>query len=146
MGNFTGKKFDRSMDIKEVARLVRKDINAAKRAGLLPRSMKISVAISRYSMGCSLSIVVREWPGRVVNPAWCLGHILDPHGMARAPRLTEQGNRWIEALEALANEYNYDRSDSTTDYYDKAFYLGISFGDAEEDERTAQIAELKAVM
>lgn len=149
MRKFTGKKFEatKNMDIKDIAKLVRMDIATAKKAGQLPRLMKVSVSIERYSMGCSLCVTVKEWSGRVVNPAWCLGSINDPHGPNRAPRYTEQGTAWLEVLEAIANDYNYDNSDSETDCYEKAFSLHVGFAHIPEDaERQAQIDELKAVM
>lgn len=84
------------MDIKEIAKLVRKDLKEA-----FPNYI-FKVQIERYSMGQSLHIQV--------------------NGTGIKERFSEEARKLEEEIRALANEYNYDDSDIMTDYFNVRFY------------------------
>ena len=123
--HYTGTRYDRDRDVKDIAKLLRKDIKAAVKAGSLPRG-KYQVRISRYSMGQSISVDASELDGIEVanmarfraearNPA--LRHLGTPVG-----KLKSDAAYAVEAkLTALMSAYNFDKSDSMTDYYNSAF-------------------------
>jgi hypothetical protein len=92
-----GTKYEQTkdLDIAQIAKLVRQDIAAEVKAGLLPK-VKYSVRISRYSMGQSLDVTIGQ--------------------ADRSP---------IQRIEAIVFAYNYDGSDSQTDYFDNRFYTHI---------------------
>lgn len=47
----------------------------------------------------------------------------------RAPRETAAATALREAVESIANRYNFDHSDSQTDYFHVNFYLTVAFAD-----------------
>ena len=109
----------------EVAKRVRVDLKDA----FPPKDgWKFSVRAPRYS---TLYVTVTQVPhGFVVkNPAWVKfaqenPNQPPPHGMGR---LTEEADAALKRMKSLVNEYNYDRSDSMTDYFDRGFYETVEF-------------------
>ena len=148
----TGSKYDSSMDIAQVAKLVRAELKAETKAGRLPKGVKYSVRTSRYSMGCSLTVEVKAVPQGfgVVNPhrAW-LDHD-DPHfayhtlavNDPRYPRLTAEAAELVASLERLVNQYNRKDIDSMTDYYNVSFSEHVGFAyEVEQADRERVLAE-----
>lgn len=43
------------------------------------------------------------------------------------PRYTEAGKKFKDALEAIPGAYNYNRSDSMTDFFSTNFHLDVGF-------------------
>lgn len=118
LGHWTGSKYQEQHDVKEIAKLIRRDIKAAGLPG------KIGVRISRYSMGQSITI-------DAVTPfATHHGDVtrenLERSQGIKCPWMTREGHALYEALEKIGNAYNYDRSDLTTDYFDSAFHLYVN--------------------
>jgi len=137
--HYTGAKYESGRDIKEIAKLVRKDIKAARKAGDLPAA-KYSVRISRYSMGRSLTVTVSGLEMEVANMERFRAEARDPnlrHLGAPVGRLMTDEAYALEAkVEALVNAYNFDKSDLATDYHNRAFHGFVSieadFGAARE--------------
>jgi hypothetical protein len=129
--HWTGSKYQQGRDIAEVAKDVRKDLRAAVKARQLPKGFKASVRIERYSMGRSLNVVVKAAPGvQIFNDTYlaAMGKGLSwpPSDRAAWPkhgRFTAEGVALQKTVEDICNAYNYDRSDSMTDYYNTAFHL-----------------------
>lgn len=135
--NIVGDKYEttKSLDVAEIAKLVRKDIKSCKKIGVIPKGAKVSVRISRFSGGTSIDMTIREVPGmQVHNPAW-LDWGINPETKHKAyptlvelPRYTPEAKDLKETLTSIVNRYNYDKSDSMTDYYNVRFYEHITFG------------------
>jgi hypothetical protein len=120
-GYTVGAKYDSSLDIVAIAKLVRAEIKASIKAGTLP-ALKTSVKISRYSMGQSLDVTIMDCPADVVSDeyaAFDLAHGINVYN--RHPFLNQVGKNIQERLQAICDQYNYDRSDSQTDYFDVNF-------------------------
>lgn len=124
-----GAKYDDTLDIRDIARLVRSDIKVAKKDGSFPGDAKVSVTISRYSMGQSLNVHVTlpDRPARV--PAD------DPRarpyqGVGYAPETlyTIEAEDIIAAVNRIVAQYNYDNSDTQTDCFDVNFYSHVTVG------------------
>lgn len=118
-----GNKYEetKNLDIKEVAKLVRRDIRAAIKKGDLPK-IKVSVKISRYSGGQSLDATVKEAPYAIMR---------DPTEEELSfgedwKRLTKETLRVEGILEAIVKAYNYDGNDIQTDYFNVRFYSHVS--------------------
>ena len=62
-----GAKFERGRDLTLVAKDLRRDIRAEIKANRLPKGLKVSVRIERYSMGQSLHLAVTAAPGLSVG-------------------------------------------------------------------------------
>jgi hypothetical protein len=123
-----GAKYNTDLDIKEIAKLVRKDIKAAVKAGSLPKEMKVSVRVKRYSGGQSLNLNVKSFPGGFLNPAYVKAVKVNPHlcYTEYPPRYYLHVSRALTTLDNLANAYNYNNSDTMVDYFDVNYYVSVN--------------------
>lgn len=129
MTNFVGSKYEvnRDLDIRDIAKLVRADIKASVKEGALPKG-KYAVRIEHYSMGQSLHV---ELSG--TGKTWCLPELCAAYSRnaaAYADGFVPEFHEVVAKLEEIANAYNYDRSDSQTDYFDSNFHLHVEILDA----------------
>jgi len=128
--NFTGTKYQRDLDVKEIAKLVRADIKEAIRKKRLPKGTKVSVRISRYSGGRSVDAYIKHLGGeRVINPAWVKWHDENPNGYFgdAPPRYTATATHALKTVAALIAAYNFDDSDHQTDYFCVNFHSNTEF-------------------
>lgn len=91
------------MNVRDIAKLIRKDLRAAMPA------IKWSVRIERYSMGQSINV-----EGHTDVPLYVTGHELNANGKVLQDK-----------AEAIVNAYNFDDSDSMNDYFNVNFYGGV---------------------
>lgn len=108
-----GSRWERGRDIAEIAKDVRRDIKAAVKAGNLPADVKFSVRISRFSMGKSLDVRA-TLPDRPARRAIETGY-----------GYTHEAATIIAVVKSITDAYNYDASDSLTDYYNVEFYSDV---------------------
>lgn len=101
----------KDLDIKDVAKLIRADLKDKWPAG------KFSVQLQRYSMGQSLHI---EASTQVV-----MHGAEDSDGYWNEHKLNKEGVEWQRQIREVADAYNYDDSDSMSDYHDVRFYAHI---------------------
>jgi hypothetical protein len=88
----------KDLDVAEIAKLVRKDLKQA-----YPK-YKFSVRIDRYSMGQSLGVVASNSG-------------LSTH--------SDAANELERKIKEIVDAYNFDDSDSMSDYFHVAFYSGV---------------------
>jgi len=112
----TGSKYDISRDIKDVAKLVRKDLKVA-----MPGT-KWSVTISRYSMGQSIQMSLKSIKG--VDIVDLVARITDDYG-TRVVR-TAAVHELTERAVGLAHAYNRRDIDSQSDLYNVSFSASAS--------------------
>lgn len=117
-----GSKFDKNLRTVEIAKLVRKDIAEAIKAGKLPK-IKTSIRSDHRS----ISIRIVEVPGDFV--LYDEEHIRAQARNEYQPgsSYTEGASALLKAIEAIADEYNRDNSDMMVDYFDKHFYLTVQY-------------------
>ncbi len=121
-----GMKFERGLDITEIAKRVRADIKAAIKTGTLP-AMKASVTVSRYAGGQSLNVKIKDCPAMV-------GKLLNTKIAS------------IKHGRLDVDEYNFDKSDTQSDYFHVNFYGHVDFcHEFERVERVALQASLLAL-
>lgn len=113
---------DRDLDITDIAKIVRKRIRqSSELAGI-----KCSVRISRYSMGQSLSVRIKEAPFLVVNPARIKAdaenRMLEAHELPRHSSHVCDARR---AIESIIADYNFGCSEPQTDYYHVNFHSNV---------------------
>lgn len=128
--NFTGSKYEttRNLSIVDVAKLVRADIKAAEKAGKLPKGIKVAVRTQKYSGGCSLDVEIQAAPGLMIcNPERVKFDRDFPHGYTKLPLLSEGASAVRDAVEALVSAYNYNDSDTLTDYFSYKFAGSVQF-------------------
>ena len=146
-----GSKYDRNLDITTIAKLVRKDIRAAVKAGALPFGLKCSVRIQRYSGGQSIRVkVTAGGEGFRVQTVEFLRHdITTPISHFRGERLTSEALSTQRTIEGILRAYNFDGSDSQSDYFHVNFYGSVAFDvdvtNGEFDEVKAEIAAERRV-
>ena len=144
-------KYEAGLDIAEIAKRLRREIRAAVKAEELPKC-KYSVRIDRYSMGQSLHVSITETPFPIHNRRYLeLEHAsLTLEGPERPSLRMELGEyqRWtqeaidlIPKVEVMANQWNYDGSDSQTDYYHVNYSMSVDY-DA-HDEWVEMTREIK---
>ena len=134
---YTGSKYERTKDlgIVEIAKLIRKDL-----APLVKKhNLKLSITTSKYSMGQSLTVRIKECPGlQVWNPARVQYEAISPRPIPYQPPtfLSPEAHKIIMEIEETIEAYNYDASDPLTDYYNCKFYKNVCFdGKLEQESR-----------
>jgi hypothetical protein len=106
------------LDLTEVAKLVRRDLRVAKDGGSrVPRDAKISVRISRYSMGQAL--IVRITLPRVTR------HPVDGDRPDLDWVSTPEAVEVYDVAATIAGNYNRSESDVLTDYSRSRFHLDL---------------------
>lgn len=117
----------RDLDVAEIAKRVRRDIKAAKIVGDLPTDAKTSVRIRRYSMGQSIDVYVTlPRPARVPST----DRRSSRHGEIEFGRpveytVTVEAANISATVRGILEAYNYDDSDTMTDYFDRRFYADV---------------------
>lgn len=123
-----GHKYQRDRSTNDIAKCIRADIKAAIGAEGpwgLPKGLKVSVRLKKYSGGCSISAAITHCEGALLNPAHFLMAQVLPHDRCEYPRYTREGARILSVLDGLMAAYNYDRSDIQVDYFDVRFYAHV---------------------
>lgn len=104
-----GSKYDRQLDITDIAKLVRKELKE-----VYPNN-KHSVRIERFAGGESITVETT-----VDFPVW--QHDERGYRDGRTPMASEMQAK----ISAIVNAYNFDDSDSMTDYFHVNFYSSIN--------------------
>jgi hypothetical protein len=126
----TGSKFDKNLDVAEIAKRVRKDIAEAVKAGKMPKGLKCSTRINRFSGGSSIDISIEALP--VSFKVWDRAFVrfdVANKGMVyyEGARLTKEARTLLDTLEALLNAYNRQDIDTQTDYFNVRFYGHVDY-------------------
>ena len=129
---FKGEKFERDLNVSDIAKRIRKEILAKKKAGEFPKGLKTSVRIQRYSGGQSLNITVKDFGFAPTNPEYVEfreqagsdWHLTGIHGQA-PERYNEKATKILGELKEMRTAYNRDNSDIMVDYFDVNFYGSV---------------------
>ncbi len=134
-----GPKYDKNLDIKEIAKLLRVDIKRAVGDGELP-DVKYSVRIRRFSGGQSMDVSIKTWDGPTLNRrALELEHetrkgaeVLGVEKyrtlcaeMRDTERMVPELLKAIKALGRLAGQWNHDGSEIQVDYWNVNYYSHV---------------------
>jgi hypothetical protein len=132
-----GAKYDRNLSRTAIAGAYRADIKAAIAAGELPKGLKVSVRCRRSGHSGAIDQTVTAVPEgfAIINPA----RVTNPHG--NNLRHTPEAAALLRKLHDMLDAYDYDGSDSMSDYYDHNFYgNNPDFASELEDADRARIA------
>lgn len=132
-----GKKYQSGMDVTEIAKGIRKDIQHEVHNGRLPRA-KYTVRTSRYSMGRSVDVKISDIkiPGaktlRLFNEArlrWDKEH---PYSPMPYPMTiySKQALDFLNAVEGIVDAYKKSETESQSDYYNTNFHSSVEFDGA----------------
>lgn len=151
--NFQGTKYEATakLSLTDVAKLCRADIKAAVKAGTLPQGLKVSVRTDYYAGGASIRVAVTALPAGfpVLNAERVKVDHEDPHTFRpeyHYPRYTPEATALLKTLAGIFDAYNFDNSDSMTDYFHTRFGDGRPKfeHELEEVDRAAVLARFKA--
>lgn len=114
------------LDVADIAKLVRADIKAAVKAGEIP-DVKYGVRIERFSGGTAIRVNTTI-PGPDGVPS------TDPRsvayqrdgGMTYGRTYTVEMSALSDKLQGIVDAYNFDDSDSMTDYFHVRFYSSVN--------------------
>ncbi len=126
---FRGPNFDRDLDLKDIAKLVRKGIRAAIKSGSLPVGLKVSVTISRYSGGQTLNAEIKAAPYTTLSAAFIAWRSREDWSWsdddAPRERLSAEARDAEAVINGLVSSFRRDNSDSQSDYFDCNFYKHV---------------------
>lgn len=111
----------KDLDVVEVAKRIKSKLK------VLYPDHKWSVRTQKYSGGQSIRVTVREIPDDLplYNPEW----LTEYNETGRCPWNVEKYTKATQALlkgvESLVESYNYDGSDTMTDYFNVRFYKSV---------------------
>jgi len=133
--NVKGSKFDKALTTTEIAARIRTDLKYAVKAGELP-AMKYSVRKTDHN---AIRVEMTSPPFGVLDELRVLNDAKHKYDDTR-PWMSEEAARVLRAVEAVAEAYNYDRSDSMTDYFDVNFYLTVDY------DHSTRVTERAAIL
>jgi hypothetical protein len=140
-----GEKYQRGMDVAEIAKRIRGDIKAAVRVGRLPIA-RYSVRIERYSMGRSVNVTLDQVPFQIPNEARVRRDVFEPYTFHPVELLlhSEEARALLAAVEDIVKAYNFDGSDSQSDHFNVNFYSDVTFATKQYcDQREAMAARFQ---
>ena len=112
-------------DLKEINKRIRSDLKDLQNSGAIPKEVKVSITKS----GSSIGIRIKSLPDSIpmINPDFAGWIEENPHGHFNdaPPRHSRDYRALVTALEAIADAYNYDKSDRYNDYINVNFYLSV---------------------
>lgn len=119
----TGSKYDSSLSTKAIARRFRQDVQHARKGEALPQGLRVSVRIRHNSMSSAIDVTITAlgFGLQILNPDW------KPERGLECDRLTLDARRIRDLLETMLQAYNYNRSESQTDYFDVNFYGHVAY-------------------
>lgn len=139
----SGPNGDKLYNLTEINKRIRQDYKELEKQGVVPKGVKLSVTKSHGS----ISIRIKELPDSIpmINPEYAKWKRSNPDAFSHeGPSLyTAEYRALAMAVESVAEAYNYDNSDSQTDYFSTNFYLNI---EADSDFRSEQIAKAIALV
>ncbi|MCY1003955.1 hypothetical protein OWM54_43105 [Myxococcus sp. MISCRS1] len=126
---FVGTKYAASRDGAAITKAIRDDIKAEQKAGRLSQLLKVSVILSRYSMGQTVYVRIQDAPIQIQASAYSRSLVIDPPGQdARPERYTAAATRLRAQLEEIAQQYQRSDSRPDEDYSNVNFFLRCEFG------------------
>ena len=114
--NFVGEKFDKNnperFNLTWIISQLRKDLKKFNKDGF-------KFLVSKGYSGKSISIKIKQFPKSILK-------------IDEIPSRGNTPNQFFDddlifKLEKIGNAYNYDNSDSMTDYFDRNYYLHLEF-------------------
>lgn len=143
-----GAKYVSGRDVAETAKLIRRELVAACKAPTGPLSGCVCrVTSRRASMMVAIDVVIVSVPDRgasIVNGRWIEAE--DSRARFSGPRpsmRSKRGESIAAAAEAIVDAYNFNKSDSMTDYSHVGFYGGVTF---DTDMLEAARAEVRTAL
>ncbi len=138
-GKWYGAEYDGNLDVKEIAKLVRKALKAE-----LP-AFKFGVRIDRYSGGCAIRVGLKEVPDKFVMAVYS-EEAEAMYGKYRAVAYSPELVEVLEMAREIVERWNFDDSNSMVDYFHVNYYssVNVAFGSPAYDKEKAERAAIEA--
>lgn len=138
-----GHKYSRELGGAEIAAAVRNDIKEAVKRGDLPRA-KYSARLQRFAGGKSITITYADVPFELFNPKFLKFEIeTDGRKFYEGDRFSPERKTLEKKLTEIASAYNFDGSDTQSDYFNVNFYLHVH-ADHEYERRQREVERKRA--
>lgn len=120
---WVGEKYEATKNLSrvEVAKLIRADIKAAVKSGELPKA-KYSVTCSR---GTGIDVCISGHGIKVYSVERLKADHFNPHTYSGLSWKSEAAAELEAKVGKIRNAYNFDHSDSMTDYFHVRYYGGV---------------------
>ena len=133
--------------IKDIAKAIRADIKAAKKSGDLDPSLKVSVRMKNYH---SINITIQDCDFNILNADRVKFDMENPFVSSfdaepvAGKKFTDEAIAQRQTIEEIMNSYNWDKSDSMTDYFCVNFYGFVDFEYSLIEENRGEILRAAA--
>lgn len=148
--HFQGSKYDRSRDVAETAKLIRKDLAAAGKTTTGPLAgCAFRVLTRRASMMVAIDVEIVSVPDHgspIVNARQVEADIEARGAWTGLNQLSKRGESILATVQAIVDQYNFDKSDISSDYHHVGFYGGVRFGGAIEEAAREEIRRTLALL
>ena len=140
-----GARYEAGLRGPEIAKRVRADIKAAVAKRALPAA-RYSVRSGFATHAMTIDVTISDVEVLVLNVERLAHDHAHPHASCSIPWMSDEASALIDAVRAIVNAYNFDNSDSQTDYFNVNFYEQIDFAhDMVRAQREALEASFAAV-
>jgi CRISPR/Cas system CSM-associated protein Csm4 (group 5 of RAMP superfamily) len=119
---FEGCKYQETKDksLKEIAQLIRKDLKQyTDNCKKLGYDIKLSVKTQYYSMGQTIHVTIQDTNFNLFNSNFNPNEKINDNNEI----YTNKFKKLNEVIHTICSQYNYDDSDSMTDYFSTKFYI-----------------------
>lgn len=141
--HWTGAKYDAERPFAETAKLIRKELAAAAKADGVLAGVKCSVKSGWSTYKRSLDITIVQVPTGdrmpIMNPTRVEFEMRNPHAHTMCSWLSARGKKIEAAVEAIARQCSYCKSDSMSDYSDVAFHISVTFSSEVRETHRAEV-------
>ena len=124
-----GSKYKSGMSRVEIAKAIRAEIKSAVKSGALPKA-KYSVRCRSYSGGGSIDVAIAnvEQVGfELYNQERLARDLSGEYSSHMLPWMAPEAMALVGKVEAIVGAYNFDGSDSMSDYFHVNFYGSVDF-------------------
>lgn len=138
-----GSKYDKSMTMNDIAKAIRKEI-----ADALPAGFKVSVRQNNSTGSSAIRAEITAIPSdQQLFSSEYLAHVIE-NGESepfRGERYSPAVLGALSDIKRIADQYNYDNSDSMTDYFDVNFYFNVSVDHSlAADRKKIELGQMQA--
>lgn len=114
-----GAKYEGWQDAAVIAKKIRADFKEAKKAGLFPADVKVSVRCQKYAGGQSIKACLSGWEREAVSEEYSDDSVVMGY---QGRRMTEKAQMVQRKAREIVSAYNRNASDAMIDYFDVTYY------------------------
>lgn len=105
----------------EIGAMIRADLKAAAASGWIPDGLEYSVRCDSFAGGSAINVTAKN-----LQQSWLNQPAPDWHQFPGTPVRTSQAVELARRITGIVEAYNYDGSETQSDYFDVRFYSNVS--------------------